>query len=894
MTTKLETPAQVDFAAEVSEWIEAFDEVVASDWERGAELLETLRSRAREAGVPVASEIITPYRNTIPKHDEVPYPGDRAVERRIEALIRWNAMAMVHGQNKKDAGIGGHISTYSSLATLLEVGFNHFFHAKYPSASGSGELPGDFVYFQGHASPGVYARAYVEGRFEEKRLKNFRHELRGEPALSSYPHPWLMPDFWRFPTVSMGIGPLNAIYQARFMKYLENRGLIEKSDRKVWAFVGDGETDEVDTLGAISLGARENLDNLIFVVNCNLQRLDGPVRGNKRIIDELEGMFRGAGWNVLKVVWGSDWDELFERDHQGLLLKRMEECVDGDYQAFKAKGGAYLRKEFFGKYPELLKLVEDKTDEQLARLHRGGHDPAKIYNAYKRALEHKGGPTVILAKTVKGYGLGSTEARNASHQEKKLTDESMKYFIERFEIPVTEEAAKEGAFFRPDESAPEIKYLHERRQALGGYLPKREVPKFEFKVPALDTLKEWTGGSNNRTVSTTMGFVSLLRFLLKDAAIGKLVVPIVPDEGRTFGLESVIKQVGIYAPEGQKYIPHDSDMLLSYREEKNGQILEEGITEAGSMASFTAAGTAYANYGLPLVPFYMYYSMFGFQRIGDMAWAFADSRGKGFLMGGTAGRTTMLGEGLQHQDGHSHVLSSTVPTCLSYDPAYAYELAVVVQDGLRRMYENGEDVFYYITMYNEDYAMPPMPEGSAEGILRGLYKLKPALKGEAVAQLFGSGPILNEVVRAQQILSEKYKVEADVWSVTSYNELRRNALAVERWNRLHPAEPAKKSYLETTLESTKGPIIAASDYMKVLPDALSPWLPTRLVTLGTDGFGRSDNREHLRRHFEVSAEAIVGATLSKLAREGKFKPKSAQKAMVELGLDTEAIDPAKA
>ncbi|RZU39661.1 pyruvate dehydrogenase (acetyl-transferring), homodimeric type [Edaphobacter modestus] len=894
MTTKLETPAQVDFAAEVSEWIEAFDEVVASDWEQGAELLEQLRTRAREAGVPVTSELITPYLNTIPKHDEVPYPGNRQLERRVEALIRWNAMAMVHGQNKKDPGIGGHISTYSSLATLLEVGFNHFFHAKYPSASGADELPGDFVYFQGHASPGVYARAYVEGRFDDKRLKNFRHELRGEPGLSSYPHPWLMPDFWKFPTVSMGIGPLNAIYQARFMRYLENRGLIEKSDRKVWAFVGDGETDEVDTLGAISLGAREKLDNLIFVVNCNLQRLDGPVRGNKRIIDELEGMFRGAGWNVIKVVWGSDWDELFERDHQGLLLKRMEECVDGDYQAFKAKGGAYLRKEFFGKYPELLKLVEDKTDDELARLHRGGHDPLKIYNAYKRALEHKGGPTVILAKTVKGYGLGSTEARNASHQEKKLTDDSMKSFIERFEIPVTPEAAKEGAFFRPDDSAPEIQYLHERRQALGGYLPSREVPKLEFKTPALESLKEWTGGSNSRAVSTTMGFVSLLRHLLKDPTIGKLVVPIVPDEGRTFGLESAIRQVGIYAPEGQKYIPHDSDMLLSYREEKEGQILEEGITEAGSMASFTAAGTAYVNYKVPTIPFYMYYSMFGFQRIGDMAWAFADSRGKGFLMGGTAGRTTMLGEGLQHQDGHSIVLSSTVPTCLTYDSAFVYELAVIIQDGLRRMYENGEDVFYYLTMYNEDYAMPAMPEGVTEGILRGLYKFKPATKGEAVAQLFGSGPILNEVLKAQEILATKYNVQTDVWSVTSYTELRRDALTVERWNRLHPAETLKKSYLETALEGTKGPIIAASDYMKTVPDQLSPWLPTRLVTLGTDGFGRSDNREYLRRHFEVNAESIVGATLSKLARDGKIKPKVAQKALIELGLDTEAIDPAKA
>ena len=597
MTMKLETPDQTDFSAEVSEWIEAFDDVVAEDWQQGAQLLETLRQRAREAGVPTPSEVTTPYHNTIPRHDEVPYPGDRTLERKVEALIRWNAMAMVHGQNKKDAGIGGHISTYSSLATLLEVGFNHFFHAKY------GEQPGDFVYFQGHASPGVYARAFLEGRFDEARLKNFRHELRGEPGLSSYPHPWLMPDFWRFPTVSMGIGPLNAIYQARFMRYLENRGLIEKTDRKVWAFVGDGETDEVDTLGAISLGSREKLDNLIFVVNCNLQRLDGPVRGNKRIIDELEGMFRGAGWNVIKVIWGSDWDELFDRDHKGLLLKRMEECVDGDFQAFKAKGGAYLRKEFFGKYPELLELVADKTDEELARLHRGGHDPGKIYNAYKRAIEHKGGPTVILAKTVKGYGLGSTEARNASHQEKKLTDDAVTAFIERFQIPLPDGAAKDGAFFRPDESTPEIRYLHERRQALGGYLPKREVPKLDFKAPELSTWGEWTGGSNKRAVSTTMGFVSLLRHLLKDPVIGKLIVPIVPDEGRTFGLESAIRQVGIYAPEGQKYSPHDADMLLYYREDRDGQILEEGITEAGSMASFTAAGTAYANYKVPTIPF---------------------------------------------------------------------------------------------------------------------------------------------------------------------------------------------------------------------------------------------------------------------------------------------------
>ncbi|WP_158908810.1 pyruvate dehydrogenase (acetyl-transferring), homodimeric type [Granulicella sp. L56] len=888
MTMKLETPAQIDFSEEVSEWIEAFDEVIANDWEQGAELLETLRQRAQQAGVPTSSELTTRYLNTIPKHDEVPYPGDRALERRVEALLRWNAMAMVHGQNKKDAGIGGHISTYSSLATLLEVGFNHFFHAKY------GDQPGDFIYFQGHASPGVYARAYLEGRLDDSHLKNFRHELRDTPGLSSYPHPWLMPNFWNFPTVSMGIGPLNAIYQARFMRYLEHRGLIQATERKVWAFVGDGETDEVDTLGAIAVAARENLDNLIFVVNCNLQRLDGPVRGNKRIIDELEGHFRGAGWNVIKVIWGSDWDALFERDHTGLLLKRMEECVDGDFQTFKAKDGAYLRENFFGKYPELLELVRDLTDEQLERLHRGGHDPAKIYNAYKRAMEHKGGPTVILAKTVKGFGMGSSQARNATHNEKKMVDSELAAFVKRFDIPIPEEAAVHGTPYRPAQDSPEIVYLQERRRELGGYLPKREVPKSDFVAPELDYFAEWTAGSNKRAVSTTMGFVSILRHLLKDPKIGKLIVPILPDEGRTFGMESAIRQVGIYAPEGQKYSPHDADMLLYYREAQDGQILEEGITEAGSMASFTAAGTAYANYKIPTIPFYMYYSMFGFQRIGDMVWAFADSRGKGFLMGGTAGRTTMLGEGLQHQDGHSIVLASTVPTCITYDPAFVYELVVVVQDGIRRMYEKGEDVFYYITMYNEDYAMPAMPKGAAEGILRGLYKLKPAIEGEAVAQLFGSGTILNEVLRAQEILATKYGVQTDVWSVTSYNELRRDALAVERWNRLHPAEKERQSYLQTAMAGTQGPIIAASDYMKVVPDQLSPWLANRLVSLGTDGFGRSDNREHLRSHFEVNAESIVGATLSKLSREGKFKPKQAQKALAELGLDVEAGDPARA
>ena len=887
MTTKLAIPAASDFRNEVAEWIEAFDEVVVSEGhERAQQLLAVLRERGHEAGISAPRELNTRYTNTIPKEQEVPYPGDRDLERRIKGLIRWNAMAMVHAQNKRDSGIGGHISTYSSLATLLEVGYNHFFHATY------GDQPGDFIYFQGHASPGVYARAYLEGRFDDQRLVNFRHELRDKPGLSSYPHPWLMPDFWRFPTVSMGIGPLNAIYQARFMRYLENRHLISKTPRKVWAFVGDGETDEVDTLGALTLASREQLDNLIFVINCNLQRLDGPVRGNGRVIDELESVFLGAGWNVIKVIWGAGWDRLFEKDHKGLLLKRMEECVDGDYQAFKAKGGAYIRKEFFGKYPELLELVSDMTDEEVYKLHRGGHDPLKVYNAYKRAVEHTGRPTVILAKTVKGFGLGSAEARNATHSEKKLSDDAILAFVKRFDIPVPEELARQGKPYRPAPESPELVYMQERRRELGGYMPTRDSVVPPLKAPELSYFKEWTDGSRGRAVSTTMGFVSMLRHLLKDPEIGKLVVPIVPDEGRTFGLESAIRQVGIYASEGQKYKPHDVDVLLYYREEIDGQILEEGITEAGSMASFTAAGTAYSNYRVPMIPFYMYYSMFGFQRVGDMIWAFADSRGKGFLMGGTAGRTTMLGEGLQHQDGHSPVLSSTVPTCLTYDPAYVYELAVILQDGIRRMYVEGKNVFYYITMYNEDYPMPEMPEGVQEGILRGIYKFKSAPKGKATVQLFGSGPILNEVLRAQSILADKYGVQGDVWSVTSYNELRREALSVERWNRLHPSEPERVPYIVNALKGTKGPIIAASDYMKSLPDSLAQWLPSRLVSLGTDGFGRSDNREHLRRHFEVNAESVAAATLSKLARDGKFDAARAQASFAELGVDTESSDPA--
>ncbi len=795
-------------------------------------------------------------------------------------------MAMVHRQNKKDPGIGGHISTYSSLATLLEVGFNHFFHAQY------GDQPGDFIYFQGHSSPGVYARAYLEGRLSEEQIKNFRHELRDTPGLPSYPHPWLLPDFWRFPTVSMGLGPLNSIYQARFMRYLENRGIIPVTPRKVWAFVGDGETDEPESMGSLTLAAREKLDNLIFVINCNLQRLDGPVRGNGKIIQELEAAFRGAGWNVIKLVWGSDWDKLFARDKNGFLLKRMEEVVDGEYQSYKAKGGEYIRREFFGKYPELLEMVSDMSDDELHRLSRGGHDPQKVYNAYKRAVEHRGGPTVILAHTVKGYGLGSAEARNATHQEKKLADQALIAFRTRFEIPIPEDAAREGWLYRPADDSPEITYMRQRRKELGGFMPSQADLTSKIETPPLSEFAESLAGSKDRLVSTTMGYVSMLRQLLKNPQIGKMIVPIIPDEGRTFGMESIIRQVGIYASQGQLYKPHDQDMLLYYREEKNGQILEEGITEAGSMASFTAAGTAHFNYKVPMIPFFTYYSMFGFQRVGDMIWAFADARGRGFLMGGTAGRTTLNGEGLQHQDGHSLVLSSTIPTCHSYDPAYVYEIAVIVQDGMRRMYQEAEDRFYYITLYNEDYVMPQMPAGVEEGILRGIYKLRPAANGNAAVQLFGSGPIINEALRAQEMLVEKYGVAADVWSVTSYNELRRDALSVERWNRLHPAEPQKQPHILKALEGAQGPIIAATDYMKAVPDQLAPWLADRLVTLGTDGFGRSDNRQHLRRHFEVNAESIAVSALSRLAREGKFDAQRAQNAFAELGVDTEKIDPA--
>ena len=879
-------------AQETAEWLEALDEVIdLAGPDRAKALLQELVDRAYLHGMNSPVKPSMPYVNTIPVEDEVPYPGDRVIERRIKSAIRWNAAAMVVRANKYDDGIGGHLSTYSSLATLSEVAFNHFFRG---SIQADGQrLKGDLVYYQGHASPGVYSRAFVEGRLSEEHLINFRHELRDTPGLPSYPHPWLMPDFWNFPTVSMGLGPINSIYQARFMRYLENRGLIPATDRKVFAFVGDGESDEPETLGSITLGSREKLDNLIWVVNCNLQRLDGPVRGNGSIVQELEGLFRGAGWNVLKVLWGGDWDSLLARDKTGLLMKRMNECVDGEFQNFKVRGGAYIRKEFFGKYPELLPLVEHLSDEQLTKLKRGGHDPVKVYNAYRRAWAHRGQPTVILAKTVKGYGLGEAgEGKNITHQQKKMNEEELEYFRQRFDIPVSDETVSKISFYRPSEDSAEMKYIRARLEAMGGPVPVRAPAPITIKAPELELFSDVTGGSGGRGAMTTSGVVAMLRKLLKHPELGRYIVPIIPDEARTSGMESMFRECGIYASQGQLYKPVDSDMFLYYKEAKDGQILEEGITEAGAMASFTAAGTSYSNYGVPMIPFFIYYSMFGFQRIGDLIWAFADARGKGFLVGGTAGRTTLNGEGLQHQDGHSLVLASTVPTCASYDPAYAYEIAIIVQEGIRRMYQENESVFYYITIYNEFYPQPPMPEGCREGVLKGLYKYR-AGNGTAQAQLFGSGPILNETLRAQEILREKYGVETDVWSVTSYNELRRDALAAERWNRLHPAETPRTPYLNQVLDREPGPIVAASDYMKIVQDQIAPWLPGRLVTLGTDGFGRSESREHLRRFFEVNGEAIACATLSRLAREGRFDAHRAAAAHAELGIDTEGADPVK-
>ncbi len=874
---------------ETRDWVISLDEVYErAGPRRVGSLLWHIIERAAELGVALPFSANTPYVNTVARSDQPPYPGDRQLERRIKSIIRWNAMAMVVRANKQSAGIGGHISTYQSVATLFEVGFNHFFRSR------TVDFAGDQVYFQGHASPGVYARAFLEGRLSVEHLKNFRREVGPGGGLSSYPHPWLMPEFWEFPTVSMGLSPLAAIYQARFNRYLEDRGLADTRGSRVWAFLGDGEMDEPEALGAITLASREGLDNLIFVVNCNLQRLDGPVRGNAKIIQELEAAFRGAGWNCIKVIWGSEWDPLLEADTAGLLVRRMAECVDGQYQKYTVESGAYIREHFFGKYPELLSLAEGLSDEDLTRLKRGGHDPVKVYAAYDRATRPNGRPTVILAKTVKGYGLGEAgEGRNVSHQQKRLNEQELKEFRDRFDIPVSDRQLASVPFYRPEPGSPELEYLLERRRCLGGFLPRRSARPVNLPAPPPAVFEEFYTGSGDRPASTTMVFVRMLAKLMKDPRLGRLIVPIVPDEARTFGMEALFRQYGIYSHQGQLYEPVDSKSLLYYREATDGQLVEEGITEAGSMASFTAAGTAYATHGVPTIPFFIFYSMFGFQRIGDLIWAAADMRTKGFLLGATAGRTTLNGEGLQHQDGHSHLLASSVPNCVCYDPAFAYELAVIIQEGIRRMYHNDESVFYYLTLYNENYEQPSMPDGAREGILRGLYRFRPAAepKRRPRVHLFGSGPLLREALRAQEILAGKFSVAADVWSATSYKQLHRDALLAERWNLLHPAEPPRLSFLEQLLKDEPWPVVAASDYVKMVPGQIARWVPAGMRVLGTDGFGRSDTREGLREFFEVSAEFIALAALCELARRGEVDPEQVQTALTDLGIDPEKRDP---
>jgi pyruvate dehydrogenase E1 component len=879
-------------ALETREWLESLDYVLQSGGPaRVARLLALLADHARRSGVKPQFTANTPYINTIPAADQPPFPGSREIERRIKSLVRWNALAMVVKANKIEDGIGGHISTYASAATLYEVGLNHFFKGK------GDDNDGDIIYFQGHAAPGIYARAFLEGRIGVEQLENFRRELKPGGGLSSYPHPWLMPDFWEFPTVSMGLGPICAIYQARFMRYLEDRGLKKRSDSKVWAFLGDGETDEPESLGAITLASREKLDNLIFVINCNLQRLDGPVRGNGQIIQELEAIFRGAGWNVLKVIWGSEWDALLEKDKDGLLVKRMGDVVDGEYQKYAVETGAYVRQQFWGADPRLLEMVKHLSDEQLKKLTLGGHDPVKVYAAYKAAVEHPGQPTVILARTIKGYGIGEAgEGRNITHQQKKLNEDELRAFRTRFGVPIGDEEVAKAPFYRPPDNSPEITYILERRKQLGGFVPRRVVQTEPLKTDALPELfAEFHKGSEGRKASTTMAFVRMLSKLLKDKGVGELVVPIVPDEARTFGMEALFRQVGIYSHVGQLYEPVDMDVLLYYKEATDGQILEEGITEAGSISSFIAAGSAYATHGINTIPFFIYYSMFGMQRVGDLVWAAADTRARGFLLGGTAGRTTLAGEGLQHQDGHSHLLSLAVPNLISYDPAFAYEIAVIIEDGIRRMYVEGESIFYYITVMNEQYEMPPMPDGAKEGILKGMYRVRTAEKkpGQPRAQLLGSGAILNEAFKAQQILADQYNVAADVWSVTSYQELYRDGHAAERWNRLHPGEKPRLPYVAQCLAGTEGVIVAASDYVKALPDAIDRWLPRPLTSLGTDGFGRSEGRAALRDFFEVDAKFIAYSALAALARDGAIEPAVVTKAIRDLGINPDKPDPAK-
>lgn len=883
--------------AELEEWYESLEDVLHRYGpERTQQLLVNLRERAYIRGVMMPAEITTPYINTIDVSNQPRYPGNLEIERRIKSIIRWNALAMVHRANLH-TNVGGHISTFASSATLYEVGYNHFFHAR------TQNHPGDMVYYQGHAAPGMYARAYLEGRLTDEQLANFRQEIPRGSGLSSYPHPWLMDEFWQFPTVSMGLGPICSIYHARFLRYLQHRGIMDTSKSHVWAFLGDGEIDEPESLGAITLASREHLDNLIWVVNCNLQRLDGPVRGNGKIIQELEGAFRGAGWNCIKVVWGADWDPLLAKDHNGKLVKRMGEVVDGQYQKYSVSEGSYIREHFFGVDPELLDMVDSYSDEKLQKLRRGGHDPEKVYAAFKAAADYHGAPTVILAHTIKGYGLGEAgEGRNIAHNTKKIENVAeLKKFRDRFDIPISEKDCVKAPFFKPAEDSEEMVYLRARREQLGGYVPARQPTEERLPIPALDDKifsRPLAGTGEGKTTSTTQAYATVLMALLRDKKIGERIVPIIPDEARTFGMEAFFSSFGIYSSKGQQYEPVDrvNGSLQYYKEAKDGQVLEEGINEAGAMGSFVAAGTAYANLGVNMIPFYIYYSMFGFQRVGDLIWLAADSRAKGFLIGGTSGRTTLNGEGLQHEDGHSHLAASTIPNLIAYDPAYGYELAVIVQDGLRRMYAEGESIFYYISVYNEQYEMPALPteQPVVEGILRGMYRLAGTDSSEeqqARPQLLGSGTILREVLRAQRILKDKYGIGSDVWSVTSYTELARGAQSARRWNMLHPTLTRHKSYLEQTLHGVQGPFISSSDNVRAVADQIREWVPGDYVVLGTDGFGRSDTREKLRRHFEVDAECTAYATLHALARAGQFSHDRLPDVIRELGIDPDKVEP---
>ncbi len=869
---------------ETQEWLDALEGVLENEGtDRAHYLLEKLIDKARRSGAYLPYSANTAYLNTIPLTKQEPFPGDQSMERRIRSFVRWNAMAMVVQANRIATELGGHIASFASSATLFDVGFNHFFRAT------NDNQEGDLVFFQGHSAPGVYARAFLEGRISEEQLHNFRQEVDGH-GLSSYPHPWLMPNFWQFPTVSMGLGPLMAIYQARFMAYLRDRGLANPGDRKVWAFMGDGEMDEPESMGAISLAARERLDNLIFVVNCNLQRLDGPVRGNGKIIQELEGEFRGAGWNVIKVIWGGYWDPLFARDKDGLLLKRMEEAVDGDYQSYKAHGGAFVREHFFGKYPELAAMVANMSDEDIWRLNRGGHDPIKIHAAYASAMRHKGQPTVILAKTVKGYGMGEAgEGQNITHSQKKMGEDALKAFRDRFNIPIPDDQISSAPFFKPSSDSPETAYLHDRRAALGGYMPSRRSEAKPLVIPPLETFKALLDGSGDREMSTTMAFVRFLTSLTRDKAIGKFVVPIVPDEARTFGMEGMFRQLGIYSSLGQLYKPVDSDQVMYYREDKKGQILQEGINEAGAMSSWIAAATSYSNNGVTMIPFYIYYSMFGFQRVGDLAWAAGDMQARGFLLGGTAGRTTLAGEGLQHQDGHSHLQAAFIPNCRAYDPTFAYELAVILRDGMKKMYEDQHNVFYYVTVMNENYVQPGMPEGVEDGIIKGMYLYRQGSRKKKRVQLLGSGTILREVIAAAALLEDEWNIAADVWSVTSFTELYREAADVERWNMLHPMDTPRVPYLTGTLAKQKGPLVAATDYIRSFPEQIRPYVGDHdYVTLGTDGYGRSDMRSQLRKFFEVNRHYVVVAALKALADAGEV-----DSSLVAQAIKTYKIDPDK-